>query len=170
MHEIDDDLHELLLTRHGVVDPAWLQRIAIPGDDAFPALRLPEDRLRYSIERGYPLDVAACRHAGVPLLVVQITSFELARGPGGWAIPMAYTPKTDDQRIRKALGFDEGWEDAEPECMFVCDRATLAFWVDAAARGRLGLTVVGGTTLYPAHLGDRERARIEPFAAACAAS
>lgn len=98
------------------------------------------------------------------MLVVQVTSYAVASGPGGWAIPAAYTPTTDDERIRQALGFDEGWEDAELECMFACDRTTLDFWRDAAARGRFGLTVAGATTLYPAKIGDRERDELDDFA------
>jgi hypothetical protein len=165
MRELDPAIAALLADRHGAAESSWMQRVALDGDDAFPLLRLPADRLRYATDRGYPVDFAVCRIARVPTLVVQLTSYAFESGPGDWAIPLAYEPKTDDQRIRKALGFDEGWEDVEHECTFTCTRDTLPFWRDAIARGRFGLTIVGGKSLYPVKIGQRERDALSDFEA-----
>lgn len=163
MLELDPAIAALVAAHHGAADPAWMLRIAIEGDDAFPVMRLPVDRLRYDTERGYPVDFAARRIGGVPTLFVQFTSYAFANGPGDWAIPLAYEPKTDAQRIRKALGFDEGWEDVEGECLFTCTRDTLPFWKDAIARGRFGLTVVGAKSMYAVKIHDRERDALAAF-------
>jgi hypothetical protein len=143
---------DLIVRTHGRADPAWITRLAIPGDDTFPTLVLPADKLAFSGKRAFPV---AFETDGAHLLV-QISSFDLAEGPGGWAIPMAYEPKDDAQRVRKLLGFDEGWEDATPECLLVCDAAWRPFWRDVMARKRFGLTVVDGESLYPNKIGDRE--------------
>lgn len=166
MIELDPAIAGLVAARHGAADPAWMLRIAIEGDAAFPLLRLPVDRLRYDKERGYPVDFAARRVAGVPTLFVQLTSYAFANGPGDWAIPLAYEPKTEDQQIRKALGFDEGWEDVEGECLFTCTPETLPFWRDASARGRFGLTVVGAKSMYAVKIHDRQRDVLDAFATA----
>ena len=96
-------------------------------------------------------------------LFVQVSSFDLKEGPGGWAIPMAYEAKDDPQRVRKLLGFDEGWEDAAPECLLVCDAAWRPFWRDVMQRKRFGLTVAGGQSLYPNKIGDRESAPLAAY-------
>jgi hypothetical protein len=165
MRELDPAIAALLADRHGAAESSWMQRVTLDGDDAFPLLRLPTDRLRYATDRGYPVDFAACRIARIPTLVVQLTSYAFETGPGDWAIPLAYEPKTDDQRIRKALGFDEGWEDVEHECTFTCTLDAMPFWRDAIARGRFGLAVVGGKSMYPVKIHDRQRAAIDAFAA-----
>ena len=99
---------EQIVRLHGLADPAWTRRLEIPGDDAFPALVLPADRLAFSPARAYPVSFESTDAH----LFVQVSSFALAEGPGGWAIPMAYEPADDAQRVRKLLGFDEGWENA----------------------------------------------------------
>jgi hypothetical protein len=91
------------------------------------------------------------------LLVVQLESFEIATHEGaGWAIPAAYTPTNDDQRISHALEFDEGWDDATFECAFICDDRFAVFWHAAMVRGRFGLTCPDAGSLYPVQLGERE--------------
>jgi hypothetical protein len=157
-----------LLARHGPADPAWARTLAIPGDEEFPALALPEGRLRYDTQRSYPISLAA-RAIDGPCLVVQIASFDTAEHAAshpGWAIPAATTPRTDDERIRNALGFEEGWEDAEPECLFVCDARLGAFWRAARDRRRFGLTVAGAASIYPVRLGEIELPPLDAFLAA----
>lgn len=153
------------LARHGLADPCWVRTIAIPGDDEFPTLTLPGVKLRYSTERSYPVCLAAVI-AGSPLLYVQFGSFDTAehaaRGPG-WAIPGAYRARDDDERIRQVLGFDEGWEDAEFECMFACDGRLAGFWRAAAGRRRFGLTIPGAKSLYPVSLHDWDLESIAVF-------
>ena len=130
-------------------------------------LELPADQLRYSTARGYPVTFAARRCDGVALLIAQVESYDVAGHAGAnWAIPSAYTPKTDDQRISQALEFDEGWEDAQFECGFICDDRFGVFWRAALLRKRFGLTCVGASSLYPVTLGERE---LGPLAAALGA-
>jgi hypothetical protein len=160
---------DVFLDRHGRAELAWSCRIEIPGDPEFPTLRLPPTRLRYSTERSYPFAFEARLAGGQPLLFANISSFETAIGtPSGWAIPAAYTPRDEDQRLRQLLGFDEGWEDAEYECMFVCDARFAELWRAALERGCFGLTVAGAASLYPVRLGDREREPLAAFLAALA--
>jgi hypothetical protein len=142
----------------------WTISIAIPGDDDFPTLQLPGDLLTYSTERGYPISLAARRDGKRTLLFVQLESFDVAKretDKPDWAIPLKYTPRTDDERIAQALGFDEGWEDAEPECMFVCDDKFAVFWRAALTRKRFGLTTTDAGSLYVVNLGERETKPIE---------
>ena len=150
---------DLIVLTHGRADPAWTRRFEIPGDDAFPALVLPADRVAFAGARGYPVSFAT---DGAHLFV-QVSSFDLAAGPGGWAIPTAYEPADDAQRVRKLLGFDEGWEQADPECLLVCDAAWRPFWREVLERTRFGLTVVGGESLYPNKIGQREAEPLEAF-------
>jgi hypothetical protein len=150
---------ELVVRTHGRADLAWTRRFEIPGDAEFPALVLPADRIAFSPERAYPVSLATDGDH----LFAQVSSFDLKEGPGGWAIPMAYEAKDDAQRVRKLLGFDEGWEDAAPECLLVCDAAWRPFWRDVMQRKRFGLTVVGGQSLYPNKIGDRESAPLATY-------
>jgi hypothetical protein len=143
---------ELVIATHGRADPAWTRRFEIPGDDAFPALVLPADKLVFSGTRAFPLSF----ETDGDHLFAAISSFDLKEGPGGWAIPLAYEPKDDAQRVRKLLGFDEGWEQAAPECLLVCDADWRPFWREVFGRKRFGITVVGGESLYPNKIGDRE--------------
>jgi hypothetical protein len=153
------DLVQLVEVRFGRAELTWTRSLAIPGDDDFPVLELPADQLRYSTERGYPITFAARMCGGVPLLIVQVESFAIAgHDDAGWAIPAAYAPKTDDQRISQALEFDEGWDDAAFECGFVCDARFAVFWRAVLLRDRFGVTAPHIPSLYPVTLGDRERA------------
>lgn len=147
-------------------DLRWTISIAIPGDDDFPTMQLPADLLTYSKDRAYPMSVAVRREAKRTLLFVQFESFELSAGGGGWAIPLKYTPRTDDERIAQALDFDEGWENAEPECVFVCDDKFSVFWRAALKRKRFGLTTTDAGSLYVVALTARE---IKPIDAALGA-
>jgi hypothetical protein len=165
-----EPLASVLLARHGLGDPAWIHHIPVPDDDAFPVLVLPADRLRYSTDRSYPIALEP-RVIARPMLVVHVASFDSAAHAAAdpdWAIPAAYTPRNDDERIRQALGFDEGWEDAEPECMFACDARFAGFWRGAAERGRFGLTVAGAKSLYPVAVHAREMEPIDAFLRAVA--
>jgi hypothetical protein len=147
-------------------DLHWTISIAIPGDGDFPTLQLPGDVLTYSTERGYPFSAAVRRVGKRTILYCQLESFDLVRHRAespGWAIPTKYTPRTDDERIAHALGFDEGWEDAEPECVFGCDDRFAVFWRAALSRERFGLTTTDAGSLYVVELGDRET---KPIAAA----
>ena len=110
------------------------------------------DTVTFSGARAYPVSFATDGDN----LFVQVSSFDLKEGPGGWAIPMAYEPADDAGRVRKLLGFDEGWEQAAFECLLVCDGAWRPFWRDVMSRKRFGLTVVGGQSLYPNKIGERE--------------
>lgn len=150
---------ELVIATHGRADPVWVRRFEIPGDDAFPALMLPADRLAFSGARAYPIAFAAAADH----LFMQVSSFNIKEGPGGWAIPMAYEPKDDAQRVRKLLGFDEGWEQAAFECLLVCDAGWRPFWRDVLGRKRFGITIVGGESLYPNKIGDREAGPLTAF-------
>ena len=145
-------------------DLRWTISIGIPGDADFPTLQLPGELMTYSTERGYPISLAARRDNKRTLLFVQLESFDLAKHEADnpdWAIPLKYTPRTDDERIAQALGFDEGWEDAEPECVFVCDDKFAVFWRAALTRKRFGLTTTDAGSLYVVHLGDRETPAID---------
>ena len=161
MNALDDELGALVIA----VQAAWVVRLAIPGDDAFPVLRLPTEHLRFAKERGYVLSFAVARRFGAVELLVDVSSFDLDEGPGDWAIPCAYTPTTDTQRLRQALGFDEGWELADLECVLACDASTSEFWRAALERGRLGLTASGAGTLFPVRIGPRDREPLEAFTA-----
>lgn len=144
-------------------DLRWTMSIAIPGDADFPTLQLPGELMTYSIERGYPLSTAVRRVDQRTILYAQIESYDVAQhdtGSPSWAIPLKYEPRTDDERIAQALGFDEGWEDAEPECVFGCDHRFAVFWRAAASRKRFGLTTTAAQSLYVVQLGKRE---LEPI-------
>src|SRR5512144_2323948 len=93
---------DLVVRTHGPADPAWTHRFDIPGDAAFPALVLPAERVAFSPARAFPVSF----ETDGAHLFVQVSSFDLADGPGGWAIPMAYEPADDAARVRKLLGFD----------------------------------------------------------------
>jgi hypothetical protein len=165
--QITKQLLALVETRYGYAEPVWTRAIRIDGDDDFPILELPVEQLRYSTQRGYPMTFAATACDRRTLLIAQVESFDIAKHAGaGWAIPAAYTPTTDDQRLSQALEFDEGWEDAEFECGFACDDRFAAFWRAAVDRARFGLTVRDAASIYPVALGERE---LEPIAAALAA-
>lgn len=164
MKRIAPELLATIRETHGFGELTWTVSLPIGDDREFPVLALPAAKLTYATDRGYPLKLAARTADGFarPLLFVQIESFALAdHGSAGWAIPTRYTPQTDEERIAYELGFDEGWEDAAMECMFVCDERFAPFWRAARERGRFGLMVEGGESLYPVTIGDRER---EPLA------
>lgn len=155
MKAIANDVLGVILARHGYAELEWTRSIPIPGDDEFPVFQLPEEKLRYATDRGYPIKVEPRKVEGHrPLLFVQIESFAIAgHEQASWAEPMKkYTPQTDDERIAQELGFDAGWDDAEPECIFACDAQFAVFWRAVHARGRFGLTVFGTESLYPAVL------------------
>lgn len=162
MKQIPPELLRLIAETHGYADLGWTRSVPIPGDDDFPVLQLPAEKLAYSTERAYPIkleprlwksDAGESRF----LLFVQIESFAIAdHAAAGWAIPGKYTPETDEERIAHELGFDEGWEDAAMECLFVCDQRFSVFWRAAVQRGRFGLTVADTSSLYPVTLGKRE--------------
>jgi hypothetical protein len=157
VRSIAKDLFALVETRYGRAELTWTRSLELPGDDDFPVLELPTDHLRYSTERGYPVTFAARTCEGKPLLIAQVESFAIAgHDNAGWAIPAAYRPRGDDQRISHALDFDEGWDDAEFECGFVCDARFAVFWRAALLRKRFGLTCPHIQSLYPVVLGERE--------------
>ena len=164
MKQIPADLLPVIVETHGYAELEWTRSIAIPGDADFPTLQLPENKLEYSVKRGYPIKLEPRRVANrSPLLFVQIESFDIeqhAADSPGWAIPSRYKPETDEERIAHELGFDEGWEDAKVECMFICDERFSVFWRAALTRKRFGLTAFGTESLYPMTLGDRE---LEPI-------
>lgn len=152
----------LIAETHGYADLEWTRSIPIPGDDDFPVLQLPENKLEYATSRGYPIKLEPRRWRGAEgdrfLLFVQIESFAIeGHDDAGWAIPSKYKPETDEERIAHELGFDEGWEDASMECIFICDQRFSVFWRAALQRERFGLTVANTQSLYPVKLGKRER-------------
>lgn len=161
MKTIPSDLLALIADSHGYAQLEWTRSIPIPDDADFPVFDLPEHKLAYSTARGYPIKLEPRRVDGraQPLLLVQIESFDLeehrTQSPG-WAIPARYTPETDEERIAHELGFDEGWEDARVECIFICDERFAVFWRAAYQRERFGLTTPGAGSLYPVALGERE--------------
>lgn len=160
MLKLSEDLVALIAQRHGFAELEWTRSIPIPGDRDFPVLQLPADRLRYATDRGYPVRFALGRIGKrPPLLFVHVESFDVARRAAAgadWAIPSAYTPQDDDERIVQVLGFDEGWEDAEHECLFICDSRFAIFWRAVVVRERFGLTVADTQSLYPVAL-DRDQ-------------
>lgn len=159
MKTIEPALLKLIAETHGYASLEWTRSIPIPGDDDFPVFQLPEEKLEYSTSRGYPIKLEPRRHESSFLLFVQIESFEIAgHDQAGWAIPSKYTPETDEERIAKELGFDEGWEDAQQECIFICDQRFSVFWRAAYERKRFGLTAFGTESLYPVKLDKRELA------------
>jgi hypothetical protein len=171
--QIPPEMLRLIAETHGYADLQWTRSIPIPGDDDFPVLQLPATKLEYVTERGYPIKLEPRRWRGADgrdsdrfLLFVQIESFEIAKhDEAGWAIPTKYKPETDEERIAQELGFDEGWEDASMECMFICDQRFSVFWRAALQRGRFGLTVPETQSLYPVTLGKRERGPLKDILA-----
>ena len=115
---------ELVLRVHGWADPAWCKHLKIEGDTEFPVLELPAKKLHFVAEHAYAMSFQTDGER----LYAQVASYQISEGPGGWAIPAAYRAKNDGERIRKALGFDEGWENAAPECLLVCDHRWRPFW------------------------------------------
>jgi hypothetical protein len=155
--QIAPEMLRLIAETHGYASLEWTRSIPIPGDDDFPVLQLPEKKLEYSTTRGYPIKFAPRRHGDSFLLLLQVESFELeGHDKAGWAIPGKYTPDTDEERIAHDLGFDEGWEDAQMECIFICDQRFSVFWRAVYERKRFGLTVFGTESLYPVTLEKRE--------------
>jgi hypothetical protein len=152
----------LIAETHGYADLEWTRSVPIPGDDDFPVLQLPETKLEYAVSRAYPIKFEPRQHGDRFLLFVQIESFEIeTHDAAGWAIPSKYKPETDEERIAQELGFDEGWEDAAMECIFICDQRFSVFWRAALQRERFGLTVANTQSLYPVALGKRERAPLQ---------
>ena len=164
--QIPPDVLSLIAETHGYAELDWTRSIPIPGDDDFPTLQLPDAKLHYATTRGYPMKLAARKvDKGSPLLFVQFESFDLAKHEAdapGWAIPTKYKPQTDEELVAHELGFDEGWEDAELECVFICDERFSVFWRAAYERKRFGLTAPETQSLYAVHLGKPE---LEPLAA-----
>jgi hypothetical protein len=157
--QIPPELLQMIRESHGYAELEWTRSIPIPGDDDFPCFQLPENKLAYSTERGFPIKLAPRRVAGrdLPVLFVQIESFAIAEhADAGWAIPSKYKPQTDEERIAHELGFDEGWEDAQMECIFICDERFSVFWRAAYQRKRFGLTAEGTQSVYPVTLDKRE--------------
>ena len=68
---------ELVIATHGRADPGWVRRFEIPGDDAFPALVVPADKMEFSGARAYPISF----ETDGDRLFVQISSFDLKEGP-----------------------------------------------------------------------------------------
>lgn len=165
MKQIPPDLLSLIASTHGYADLEWTRSIPIPGDPDFPVFQLPEGKLVYSKDRGYPISFEPRVSAsGAALLFVQIESFDLEKHRSenpGWAIPTKYKPQTDEESIAHELGFDEGWEDATMECIFICDERFSVFWRAALERERFGLTAFDTESLYPVELGKRERAPLQ---------
>jgi hypothetical protein len=161
--QIPPDLLSLIVSTHGYAELDWTRSVPIPDDPDFPVFQLPETKLEYSKERGYPIKLASRAVANrAPLLFAQIESFEIAKhAEAGWAIPTKYKPQTDEERIAHELGFDEGWEDAQIECIFICDERFSVFWRAAYERERFGLTVFGTESLYPVTLGKHELAPLK---------
>ena len=163
MKAIGDDVLGAILARHSYAELDWTRSIPIPGDDDFPVLQLPVEKLRYSTERGYPVKLAPRKVTGhPPLLFVQIESFAIAgHDQASWAEPIhKYTPQTDDERINQELGFDAGWDDAEHECILVCDAQFAVFWRAVHDRQRFGLTAAETSSLYPVVLEKADRAAL----------
>jgi hypothetical protein len=161
------------LSSNGMADVAWTAAVEIPDDPEFPTLRLPASRLRYSTARSYPVAFEPRLAADRPLLFVEIGSFDSAAHAAsspGWAIPAAYKPRDEHAHLIQVLGFDEGWEDAEHECIFACDAGFAAFWRAASERGRFGLTADGADALYPVRLDARLLEPIASFLAAASAA
>src|SRR4051812_28745198 len=109
---VPEDLLAGIVDRHGYAELAWTKSVPIAGDADFPVLELPESKLRYATERGFPMKLAARRRTnGSALLFVQLESFAIAtHAKARWATPGRYTPGNEDERIDKELGFDEGWD------------------------------------------------------------
>ena len=156
MKQIQPEMLRLIAETHGYADLAWTRSIPIPDDPDFPVLQLPDTKLEYSRTRAYPIKVEPRRFEDRFLLFVAIESFEIESGAGSWAIPSKYTPETDEERIIQELGFDEGWEAAQLECIFICDQRFSVFWRAARERERFGLTMPEGDSLYPVSLTKRE--------------
>jgi hypothetical protein len=155
--QIAPEMLRLIAETHGYASLEWTRSVPIPDDDDFPVLQVPEEKLEYSMARGYPISFEPRRVGDRFLLFVQIESFEIAgHETAAWAVPTKYTPDTDEERIANELGFDEGWDDARMECIFVCDQRFSVFWRAAYKRERFGLTVFGTESLYPVTLGKRE--------------
>ena len=165
MKQIPPDLLSLIVGTHGYAELEWTRSIPIPDDDDFPVLQLPETKLTYAKDRGYPIKLEPRRVENrLPVLFVQIESFDLeahrTTNPA-WAVPGKYKPQTDEESIAHELGFDEGWEDAAMECIFVCDERFSVFWRAAFRRKRFGLTAFGTDSLYPVVLGKPELAALD---------
>jgi hypothetical protein len=160
---IADDVLGHILARHGYAELDWTRSIPIPGDDDFPVLQLPDTKLRYATERGYPVKLEPRKVSGhPPLLFVQIESFAIAgHDQASWAEPIhKYTPQTDDERVNQELGFDEGWDDAELESILVFDSQFAVFWRAVHERQRFGLTAPETQSLYPVVLEKKDRAAL----------
>jgi len=155
--QISPELLRMIAETHGYADLEWTRSIPIPDDPDFPVFQLPENKLEYATSRGYPIKLEPRRHEDRFLLFVQIESFELeGHDTAGWAIPTKYTPETDEERIAHELGFDEGWDDAAMECIFICDQRFGVFWRAVQRRERFGLTAANTESVYPVQLGKRE--------------
>jgi hypothetical protein len=145
-----------VVDRHGYAELSWTKSVPIAGDPDFPVLELPAEKLRYATARAFPIKLAARKMAnGSALLFVQFESFDIAAHAASspeWAVPGKYTPSTEDESVDQALGFDEGWADAEPECIFICDERFAVFWRAAHERRRFGLTAPEQPSLYPVAL------------------
>jgi hypothetical protein len=150
---IPAELLSAIVDKHGYAELAWTRSVPLPDDPDFPVLELPAEKLRYSTARAFPIKLAARKMSNDSvLLFVQFESFDIAARKDAkpeWATPGKYTPSTDDERIDQELGFDEGWADAEPECMFICDERFAVFWRAVQSRKRFGLTAPEQGSLYP---------------------
>ena len=144
------ELLNRIQNRYGACATQQALRLRTPQGE-IPCLRLPEGMIRFNSKLGFwpHLKVLSDELAN-RWLVLQLSSFELAHGPGrDWAIPLAYEPADEDQAIRQQLGFDEGWEESEPETLLLFDEQWRDFFADVAQKGILGLTVEGAETSYP---------------------
>lgn len=156
MKVIPAEVLHTVVDKHGYAELSWTRSVPLPDDPDFPVLELPPEKLRYATTRAFPIKLAARKMAnGSALLIAQLESFDIAAHAAAtpqWATPGKYTPGTDDEAVDHELGFDEGWADAEPECIFICDERFAVFWRAAHARKRFGLTAPEQPSLYPVAL------------------
>lgn len=124
-----------------------IRTLEVPGRGTLTALRLPPQMLEFGPELGYWCHLKVLRER----LALLISSFRLANGPGDWAIPLQYKPRNENEALIQDLGFDEGWENSAPGPLVWLEltpgmRDALRYVTES---GSLGLTVVGGTSIYP---------------------
>lgn len=122
----------------------------LPDRGPTAVLRLPPQLLEFTPDLGYWVHLRPFPE----LVALLILKFELAEGPGQWAIPAAYQPRDPMETLLRDLKFDEGWENSTPAMLVSIPltptwRSALKIVVDT---GELALTVVGGETVFPVRL------------------
>ncbi len=130
----------------------------VPGREMMAVLRLPPHLLEFSPELGYWCHLKAFPER-VALLIF---TYRLSQGLGSW-VDYPEPPQNETEALFGDLGFNEGWQNSTPTLLVSIELTPnwMAALKQVAETGELGLTVVGGTSIYPVTLQPEQVEELE---------